>query len=58
MEERRSKRAATAVEIRCEECQRPWHDPLERWRMYLTDDPDPYAVPYCPVCAAREFGYR
>jgi hypothetical protein len=39
----------------CEECRRPWLEPLERWRLYLTDDEPPEAVPYCPQCAGREF---
>jgi hypothetical protein len=39
----------------CQECGRPWLDPRERWRLYLTDDEPAEAVPYCPTCAAREF---
>jgi hypothetical protein len=39
----------------CIECRRVWRDPNERWRMYITDDEPPEAVPYCGVCAAREF---
>jgi hypothetical protein len=42
-------------QLRCEECRRPWLDPQERWRAYLTDDEPSGAVPYCPACAAREF---
>jgi hypothetical protein len=42
--------------LTCEECRRPWHDHVERWRMYLTDDEPPIAVAYCPACAEREFG--
>ena len=41
--------------LSCEECRRPWFDPCERWRLYLDDDEPANAVPYCPVCAAREF---
>jgi hypothetical protein len=39
----------------CEECRRPWLEPRERWRLYLTDDDPSEAVPYCPECAGREF---
>ena len=40
----------------CQECRRPWLLPGERWRLYLSDDEPPRAVPYCPSCARREFG--
>jgi hypothetical protein len=49
---------AVATSVVCIECRRVWHDPRERWRMYVTDDDPPEAVPYCDVCAAREFGAR
>jgi hypothetical protein len=39
----------------CEECRRAWLEPHERWRLYLSDDEPPEAVPYCPECAGREF---
>ena len=39
----------------CEECLRPWREPRERWRVYLTDDEPAEPVPYCPGCAQREF---
>jgi hypothetical protein len=39
----------------CIECRRVWSDPAERWRMYITGDEPPEAVPYCNVCASREF---
>jgi len=39
----------------CQECERPWLDAAERWRMYL-DPEEPRAVPYCPICSEREFG--
>ena len=42
--------------IECVECARPWDVATERWRVYLTDDDPPEAVPYCPDCAAEEFG--
>jgi hypothetical protein len=39
----------------CQECRRSWLDAHERWRLYL--DPDERrTVPYCAVCAEREFG--
>lgn len=45
-----------ANEITCIECRRPWHDATERWRIYVTEDEPREAVPYCDVCACREFG--
>jgi hypothetical protein len=39
----------------CQECRRPWLEPQERWRLYLTEEEPVEAVPYCPSCAAREF---
>jgi hypothetical protein len=39
----------------CIECERPWTDAGERWRVYLTDDLAPRAIPYCADCAHREF---
>jgi hypothetical protein len=41
--------------LACIECGRLWRDPSERWRMYVTDDEPPEAVPYCQSCASREF---
>jgi hypothetical protein len=43
-------------ELTCIECERSWIVPLERWRLYLTDEPLPEAVLYCADCAEREFG--
>jgi len=40
----------------CIECFRTWVTESERWRLMLTDDEVPETVPYCPVCATREFG--
>jgi ribosomal protein L33 len=40
----------------CEECARVWVTAAERWRLYLTDDNPRQAVPYCPRCAAEQFG--
>jgi hypothetical protein len=40
--------------IVCAECERPWTDPNERWRSYLTIDDE--AALYCPECADAEFG--
>ena len=40
----------------CVECGRVWVGPVERWRVYLTDDDPPKPVTYCPDCAEREFG--
>lgn len=39
----------------CVECGRDWIGPVERWRIYLTDDDPRQPVTYCPTCAAREF---
>lgn len=41
--------------IVCIECNRRWADPTERWRIYVSRDDPPQAVPYCPECARREF---
>jgi hypothetical protein len=46
----------TASTLECIECGRPWSHAAERWRMYITDDDPPEAVPYCQRCASREFG--
>jgi hypothetical protein len=45
--------------ISCLECGRPWTEPHERWRLYISaesDDPCPETGAYCPACAQREFG--
>jgi hypothetical protein len=42
--------------IVCIECRRPWLDASERWRIYVLHEDPPEAVPYCDVCALREFG--
>jgi hypothetical protein len=54
----RSSKPQEATAIRCVECRRDWRDGSERWRVYLTDDDPPTAVPYCPDCAQREFDER
>ena len=40
----------------CQECRRPWLDPSERWRLYVDPDEPVQTVPYCQLCAEREFG--
>jgi hypothetical protein len=40
----------------CQECARPWLDPRERWRLYVDPDEAGSTVPYCQICAEREFG--
>jgi hypothetical protein len=45
-----------AQDLTCIECARSWLEPLERWRLYLTDEPFPEPVLYCSDCADREFG--
>jgi len=52
----RTKRPTTTDLLTCIECRRPWLDPAERWRLKVTDDSPPEAVPYCARCADREFG--
>jgi hypothetical protein len=54
MEAMHTNTAATR-QLSCQECCRPWLDPTERWRIYLTSDEPAQPVPYCPTCAAREF---
>ena len=44
-----------ATDLVCQECRRCWLDPNERWRVYLTTEQPVEPIPYCPVCAAREF---
>jgi hypothetical protein len=41
--------------LTCQECERSWVDPRERWRMYVTDDEPRVPVAYCHEGAAREF---
>jgi len=47
--------AETGTPLRCEECERPWDDPRERWRGEWIDEERGVAV-YCPSCWLREFG--
>jgi hypothetical protein len=46
----------TVAFLVCVECRRPWLDPQERWRLYLDPDETGCTVPYCQLCAEREFG--
>jgi len=45
--------------LRCEECGTAANDAALQWQGHLAYDPRedeaPYAVFYCPTCAAREF---
>jgi hypothetical protein len=43
----------TANPPSCVECGRPWLDPAERWRSFLTVDDE--AAVYCLECAREEF---
>jgi hypothetical protein len=43
-------------QLTCIECHRAWTEPVERWRIYLTDDELPIPVVYCGACASHEFG--
>jgi len=43
------------ISMRCQECDRRWNDPTERWRVYFTDEDPPEPSSYCPECASREF---
>lgn len=38
----------------CVECGRKWVGPVERWRLYLTEDDPPEPVAYCSACAERK----
>jgi hypothetical protein len=38
----------------CVECGRKWVGPVERWRVYLSDEDPPVPVTYCPDCAENE----
>jgi hypothetical protein len=40
----------------CQECNRRWNDPAERWLVYFTREEPPETSVYCPTCARREFG--
>jgi hypothetical protein len=55
MENYRSSELTVAV-LTCVECDVPWLEPSERWRVYLTEDALPEPVAYCERCATREFG--
>jgi hypothetical protein len=46
--------AGTEAELRCEECDRPWDVPLERWRSDWVDDTDELHY-WCSFCWLREF---
>ena len=51
------------VALRCAECGRHAEPDAAGWRGYRADDPrdegaEPELVFFCPVCAAREFGWR
>jgi len=56
MNDQQSDRHAFVLSLRCLECDRRWDDPLDRWRVYFTDDEPPEPVTYCPECARAEFG--
>jgi len=45
-----------AQTMTCEECKRPWSDPAERWRLYLSCDEPTVPIAYCRSCSEREFG--
>jgi hypothetical protein len=55
MIEREPRKLAQETPLSCIECKREWLEPGERWRIYLTSDDQPEAVPYCAGCAAFEF---
>ena len=44
------------LSLRCAQCGRRWDDPVERWRVYFSDDEPPEPATFCPECASREFG--
>jgi hypothetical protein len=39
----------------CQECERPWAEHTERWRMYVMVAERSETLLYCPACAEREF---
>ena len=53
--EREPTQVARATDLTCLECQRPWVEPTERWRMYATIEEEPEVGLYCPICASFEF---
>jgi hypothetical protein len=55
MEEQQYDSHVFVLSLRCQECNRRWDDPGERWRVYFTREEVPEPVSYCPVCAHREF---
>ena len=56
MIERLPEQKAPTRLLSCIECGQIWLDPVERWRIYLTDDEPAEAVVYCSHCAEFEFG--
>ncbi len=56
MRREKSQDVAVVVTLTCIECESPWVEASERWRMYLSDDDPREAVLYCHLCARREFG--
>ena len=48
-------RYMVALPLHCEECGQRWDDPVERWRVYFSDDDPPEPATYCPDCAKQEF---
>jgi hypothetical protein len=44
--------------LTCQECERAWLDPVERWRLYVDSDEPRRTVAYCQACAEREFGHN
>ena len=50
-----NQKLAVSTELNCLECQRPWVEPTERWRMYATIEDEPEVGLYCPICASFEF---
>jgi hypothetical protein len=48
-------RYMVALPLRCEECGRRWDDPVERWRVYFTDDDPPSPLPTARTAPKKEF---
>jgi hypothetical protein len=55
MQKKYRERTISAIPLRCLECRRPWVEPAERWRVYLSNEDPSEPLTYCPECAQREF---
>jgi hypothetical protein len=56
MQKKHRARTIATIRLHCLECRRPWVEPAERWRVYLSGERPATPLTYCPECARREFG--